>query len=511
MLIRTTMSDEQTAETGPITPARAKTSINTSSIHFDEVSQLKGMDRTSWELANGLIENNDGMVPCASCRLPVSPDNSQNCLRSATQFGQRPSSIIFYDGIDPHHPLSALVDAHTPKTFQVTTPLILPPTGENLASPRSPFAALTYATSFLETKNCFVFGSTSSPMAHELVDYWTSETRDRFDDPRLQETAHIYRAAAEAAARLGKQSLQDIYNLASIELLRWNASQLSDISHNSLPVTAALYNSLEGNLTAFTPHDSLMDLFNGRTGDVLNVPSVKTEPGTPLAYCCLCCDARAADGSRVFGRDRVLHSNSISVLIPPYDPDDLTWMGIMRATRKGAPLTIVMGHSDCGGIKSLVAMEQKRRSGSHKSFGPYIDSWLAQASPIVADVFQAVYDNPDIFRDMTQKIMCELVARRVKMWSATNVSNGTGKPAIACFQHLDRHKVEFLPLTDTLRDTYERIIRPERKIYMLGEARKSTTPRECVVRKTVIPTRPYAWLLGLQSPPASPQTFDHTH
>jgi hypothetical protein len=465
-----------------------------------EVALLNDLDRTNWELIRELvIQHHDGNVRCESCNRTPNPDNRSTCLRSAIFYTQKPSSVIFYDGLDPNHPMSAMVDAHTPKAFQVTTPLILPYAPGAEISPRSPFAAFAYAHDHLGADQCFVFGSSDAPMAREIVDHWETANRSNSEDPRLKETKPIYDSARATATNLGKTSPKDLYHLVGLELLRWNSMHLQHIPNHEMRVTAAFLNRQESRLTAFTPQDSLMDLFEGRAGAFQNIPTLQKERKPHLAYCCLCCDSRAADGSRVFGRERVLHSHSISVLIPPYDPADLTWRGILRAMKQGVPLTIVMGHSKCGGIQALVDMERARRQGGQKSLGRFIDPWLAQAAPIVSGVFSHINENPEIYRGISDEDLCGLVARRVKMWSALNACAGTGKPAVACFQDLDKHIIEFLPANDSIEKTYERMILPERKLYLPSNLRQSDAPRECPVSKNVIPDRPYAWLLNVSS------------
>ena len=450
------------------------------------------VDRTNWQLTADLVsEHIVGKLPCVSCQLTPHPDHRSSCIRSAVEFGQSPDTVIAFDGLDPFHPVAVLQDAHSPKVFLVTTPFI------RLDS-SSPFAAWAYADSHLGAKNCIVFGTDASPMARDIVDFWISGAQN--DAARLAETALIYAAVQEAAAKLGTTTTQDLYRLASIELLRWNADHAREARGHHLGVVPTFWDSQNQRLVALTPQDSLMDIFQGQARRSLKITEPVEKQEKVLAYICSCCDARAADGFNLLGRKNVFHNHSISVLIPPRDAmhtNDPTWLGIDRAVRSGAEWIVSMGHSNCGGINALIQME---RTGGEASFGEHLDPWLLQAQVVVAKVFRAIKANPSIFpplEEIQDDVLRELVTKRIKIWSAINAREGSGKPAIAVYHDLAKQTFEFLPTEDTILQTYERMMSPEKRIYYSATPRKSSAPRICPVsrkKSDKIPVKPYQWL-----------------
>jgi carbonic anhydrase len=117
---------------------------------------------------------------------------------------------------------------------------------------------------------------------------------------------------------------------------------------------------------------------------------------------------------------------NVSNLVPPYAPD-MGNHGTSAAlefavTALNVRTIVVLGHSQCGGIRALV-------TGPDGDHGDFIESWMAIARP----ARQRVCDSPDAPEDFDKRCaLCERESIRVSLanlltfpWIASRVAAGT--------------------------------------------------------------------------------------
>jgi hypothetical protein len=85
------------------------------------------------------------------------------------------------------------------------------------------------------------------------------------------------------------------------------------------------------------------------------------------------------------------------------------------------------------------------------------------------------------------------------MWSAENVNDGTPKhvTSIACFEDLIENRLEYLPLGDSIVQTYARMKDEKQKIIFPEQVRR-IIEAACPMRESAPAKRPFDWLLTPQ-------------
>lgn len=363
-------------------------------------------------------------IHCSTC---VATDQSE-CLPLAAKFGQHPEVLFLQeaDGI------------RASRVFGTRAPTAFFSTIKGLLS-FSSLGAIAYGFEHLEIKNYVVCGSSTSPTAHELVDFFRNTSTYENPDEKnirvvLDQAKSVYETVVEVAmANHLDGDVNNLYKLAGLELTRRNLEIVKQRVGPDVNVAGCYTDNNTSQLLRITPESSLMDLFNGNVDKRPIAPL--PPPQDPIAMFCSCCDSRS-NAFHVFGGQfgQILSSNTVSVLIPPrnslqYGQSHTAWAEIESAHKKGVPFFPVLGHSGCGGIAALINMKE---SGEMPG-DPALKDWLLQALPTVDNVFSYL-KNSQI--KLTTEQLHELVTKEIKKWSAKNLGEYVGDKKV-CLYYLE--------------------------------------------------------------------------
>jgi carbonic anhydrase len=155
--------------------------------------------------------------------------------------------------------------------------------------------------------------------------------------------------------------------------------------------------------------------------------TLSREGQSPPAMVIACSDSRVSP-EVIFDTapGEIFVVRNVSNLVPPYAPDTGNH-GTSAAlefavTALNVRTIVVLGHSQCGGIRALV-------TGPAGDHGDFIESWMA----IAHEARHRVCDSPDAPPDFETKCaLCERESIRVSLanlmtfpWIASRVTNGT--------------------------------------------------------------------------------------
>ena len=400
-----------------------------------------------------------------NCSLCPGHSVTTECLPNAACSGQKPLSIILYDGqerLTPAH----LFGMRPGSVFLDTVDIVPDPQDLAVSRVQSPFAALAYAAEHLHSvKHFVVMGSSESPTAQKIIRSFAHN-----EDPSslfLKRAIPIWDEVMRTVANGHlPEDPQTLMRLTSLELTRRNALHAQAIIGHEKKISALYVEPDEKPgerlVSLLNPAAALGQLFKTKIGRILPVIQQEQEEHQrlPLTMCCSCCDSRA-QGIHLFKAQpgEFINSHSVSVIVPPLEGNEnhQTWTDIIGAHQKGARHFIVLGHSKCGGIEALL-----KRARDNESFGPYIDPWLDQAERTARTVLDFAEG-----KWLSDKQLLELLTKEIKKASAINIAVALGETAEinAYYLEVDTRNVQRLKipagdadLCDSVKDTYERMI-----------------------------------------------------
>ncbi|WP_269515934.1 carbonic anhydrase [Brevundimonas subvibrioides] len=144
---------------------------------------------------------------------------------------------------------------------------------------------------------------------------------------------------------------------------------------------------------------------------------------TPHTLIVACSDSRA-DPALIFDAapGQLFVVRNVANLVPPYEPDGQLH-GVSAALEFGVKMLnvgriVVMGHAHCGGVAAM-------RDGAPDSVRDFVAPWIAQGTPVVSQVAEAV--DPAEIEQASEEAVVRLSLQNLRTfpWIAEREAAGT--------------------------------------------------------------------------------------